>query len=68
MLDELLDRTVGIMNVIKTLRSELNDTSITMREFEKVKGLLFMVDNLASDIVSISMILKENENDRKDIQ
>ena len=58
MIDQLYDRTVGIMNVAIQLRSELNDTSITLKEFQKVKGLLLMIDNLASDIVSISMQLK----------
>jgi hypothetical protein len=68
MIEQLHDRTVGIMNVAIQLRLELNDTSITLKEFQKVKGLLLMIDNLASDIVSISMQLKEKENDRKDIQ
>ena len=59
MIDEMHDRSVGIMNVAIQLRCELNETSITLKEFQKVKGLLLMIDNLASDIVSISKTLKE---------
>ena len=60
--DEMHDRSVGIMNVAIELRIALNDTSITLKEYGKVKGLLLMIENLASDIVSISKTLKENEN------
>jgi len=59
--ETLHDITVDNMNALKELRKLLNDSSMTMREYSKVKNTLNLLSNLSSDMVSLSLTLKEGE-------
>ena len=51
--------SVEIMNEFITLKGSLNDSSMTMKEYGKLKPVLIKIDNLISDIVSLSKTISE---------
>ena len=57
------DASVEIMNEFITLKGSLNDSSMTMKEFSKLKPVLIKIDNLISDIVSLSKTISEKGSD-----
>lgn len=59
MIEALSEKSVEIMNVAIQLRSAINDSSITMKEYQPIKALLTKLDNLSSDVVSIAINIKE---------
>jgi len=58
----LHEASVEIMNEFITLKGSLNDSSMTMKEYGKLKPVLIKIDNLISDIVSLSKTISEGEN------
>lgn len=57
----LHEASVEIMNEFITLKGSLNDSSMTMKEYGKLKPVLIKIDNLISDIVSLSKTISEGE-------
>ena len=58
----LHEASVEIMNEFITLKGSLNDSSMTMKEYGKLKPVLIKIDNLISDIVSLSKTISEGVN------
>ena len=58
----LHEASVEIMNEFITLKCSLNDSSMTMKEYGKLKPVLIKIDNLISDIVSLSKTISEGVN------
>jgi hypothetical protein len=55
------EASVEIMNEFINLKGSINDSSITLKEYNKLKPVLIKVDNLISDIVSLSKLISEGE-------
>ena len=53
------ESSVEIMNEFIALKGSLNDSSMTMKEFSKLKPVLVRLDNLINDIVSLSKTISE---------
>jgi hypothetical protein len=53
------ESSVEIMNEFIALKGSLNDSSMTMKEFSKLKPVLIRLDNLINDIVSLSKTISE---------
>jgi len=61
MIDTLHDITVDNMNALGELRKEISNSSMTMKEYQKVKNWLNLLSNLSSDLVSLSKTMKESK-------
>lgn len=64
-LEVLKEEAVMAMNIAINLRTKINDTSITMKEYQPIKLLLSQLENLTSDIVSISINLENKLKENK---
>jgi hypothetical protein len=53
------ESSVEIMNEFIALKGSLNDSSMTMKEYSKLKPVLIRLDNLINDIVSLSLTIKK---------
>jgi hypothetical protein len=56
------ESSVEIMNEFIALKGSLNDSSMTMKEYNKLKPVLIRLDNLINDIVSISLTIKKGSS------
>ena len=46
-------------DAMRELRSQLNDSSMTMKEYQGVKDTLFALTNHARDLLELSIVMKE---------
>ena len=53
------ESSVEIMNEFIALKGSLSDSSMTMKEYNKLKPVLIRLDNLINDIVSLSKTISE---------
>jgi len=56
------ESSVEIMNEFIALKGSLNDSSMSMKEYSKLKPVLIRLDNLINDIVSLSKTISEGDN------
>ena len=58
-IETLHEVAVVNMNVVKELRKQLSNSSMTLKEYKGVKDTLNLLSNLSSDMVSLSKVLKD---------